>query len=146
MVGYRDERYRSLGWASARLDDLAAFIPARLTWLLMAARRVDPESGRSAALRIGWRDGRKHPSPNAAWGEAAMAGRWASSLGGLSTYGGVPGVKPRLGDPGEAIGPRTVRRAVRVMRGAAVLAVVARLGASAPGCSRGGLTGAPAGC
>ena len=74
MVGYRNERYRHLGWASARLDDLVGLVPARLTWLLIAAAALVRGERAGRRLRLGWRDGRKHPSPNAAWGEAAMAG------------------------------------------------------------------------
>jgi adenosylcobinamide-phosphate synthase len=77
-----------------------------------------------AAFRIGWRDGRKHPSPNAGWGEAAMAGALGVQLGGPARYGGVPGFKPLLGDPGATIGPTTVRRAVGLMWFAAAMAVV----------------------
>jgi adenosylcobinamide-phosphate synthase len=124
MVGYRDARHRDIGWASARLDDLAALIPARLTWLLIALAALLRGERAGAALRIGWRDGRKHPSPNAAWGEAAMAGALGVRLGGPATYGGVPSVKPFLGDPGDPIDPATVRRAVGVLRTVAVLAIV----------------------
>ena len=133
MVGYRDARYRHLGWASARLDDLACLVPARLTWLLLAAAAALRGERGGAALRIGWRDGRKHPSPNSAWGEAAMAGALGVRLGGPASYGGVPGVKPRLGDPGAAIGPATVRRAVRLAWVAAALATALAWGASALG-------------
>lgn len=124
MVGYRNERYRDVGWASARLDDLAVLLPARLSWLLMTIAAWGLGERPAGAFRIGWRDGRKHPSPNAAWSEAAMAGALNVRLGGPASYGGVPGFKPYLGDPGDAIGPRTVRRAVRLMRGTAGLAVV----------------------
>ena len=82
MVGYRNERYRRLGWASARLDDLAALIPARLTWLLIAVAAGLLGENARGAIRIGWRDGRNHPSPNAAWSEAAMAGALGVQLGG----------------------------------------------------------------
>jgi adenosylcobinamide-phosphate synthase len=122
MVGYRDERYRRLGWASARADDLVGLLPARLTWLFISAASAIVGESPLVALRTGWRDGRKHPSPNAAWGEAAMAGALGVQLGGLSLYDGVLSEKPRLGDPGGPIGPGTVRRAVRVMTVASVLA------------------------
>jgi adenosylcobinamide-phosphate synthase len=82
-----------------------------------------------AALRIGWRDGRKHPSPNAAWAEAAMAGALGVQLGGPATYRGVASFKPMLGDRAAAIDSATVRRAVRLMRIAAVLAIVLAWGA-----------------
>ncbi len=122
MVGYQDARYRNLGKVAARLDDLANLAPARLTWLLIAlAASLLGERGR-AAFRVGWRDGRKHPSPNAAWGEAAMAGALGVQLGGRSTYAGTPVDKPRLGDPGPPIDRLTVRRAVRVMQVVALIA------------------------
>src|SRR5262249_32184662 len=85
-VGYQNEQYREFGWASARAGDFANWLPARLPWLLLAlaaGRRA------GAALRSGWRDGRKHPSPNSAWGEAAVAGALGVQLGGMNTYGGV---------------------------------------------------------
>jgi adenosylcobinamide-phosphate synthase len=131
MVGYRNDRYRDVGWASARLDDLAALVPARLTWLLIAAAALIVGERPAGALRIGWRDGRKHPSPNAGWGEAAMAGALGVQLGGPATYGGVPSFKPLLGERGEPIGPATVRRSVRVMHAAAGLAVLLAWGVRA---------------
>lgn len=123
MVGYRDSRYRHLGFASARLDDLAALLPARLTWLLIALASLLCGEGALAALRIGWRDGRKHPSPNAAWGEAAMAGALGVQLGGPTCYGGDTHLKPLLGEPDGPIDSATVARAVRLMHVAALLAV-----------------------
>jgi adenosylcobinamide-phosphate synthase len=131
MVGYRNARYVRLGWASARLDDLAALVPARLTWLLIALASLIVGEHAGAAFRIGWRDGRKHPSPNAAWGEAAMAGALGIALGGPATYGGVASLKPTLGDPGNPINPATVRRAVRVLWVASTLAALLAWGMSA---------------
>ena len=83
MVGHRNERYEQFGWASARLDDVLNWIPARLTALLIAGaaflvRRADPENAWGMALR----DGKKHASPNAGWPEAAFAGALGFSLGG----------------------------------------------------------------
>jgi adenosylcobinamide-phosphate synthase len=124
MVGYRNERYRHFGWASARADDLANWVPARLTWLLLAlAAPLTGHNGRQA-LRIGWRDGRKHPSPNAAWAEAAMAGALGVQLGGPATYQGVPSLKPTLGDPAAPLTLEAARRAIKVMQICAWLALV----------------------
>jgi adenosylcobinamide-phosphate synthase len=122
MVGYRNASYRYLGRVSARLDDLANVVPARLTWLLLSLAAGLVGSRGIEALRIGWRDGRKHPSPNAAWGEAAMAGALGVRLGGRSSYRGVSSDKPLLGDPIGPITRETVLRAVLVMQIAAVLA------------------------
>src|SRR4029077_9584247 len=119
MVGYRNARYRYMGRVSARLDDLANLVPARLTWLLITLAAGLMGNRGIAALRIGWRDGRKHPSPNAAWGEAAMAGALGVRLGGRSTYGSIPSDKPFLGDPIAPITRETVPRAVLVMQIAA---------------------------
>jgi adenosylcobinamide-phosphate synthase len=123
MVGYRTERYLYFGWASARADDVANFVPARLTWLLLALAALLTGQRGGAALRIGWRDGRKHPSPNAGWAEAAMAGALGVQLGGPSTYGGKLSVKPHLGDLGEPLTPATVVQAMRLMLVTAVLAL-----------------------
>jgi adenosylcobinamide-phosphate synthase len=124
MVGYRDERYVDLGWASARLDDLASWLPARLTWLLLAVGALLVRERAVDALRIGWRDGREHPSPNSAWGEAALAGALRVRLGGPATYGGVLHIKPSLGEAIEPIEAATVRRGVRVLWAASAVAVV----------------------
>jgi adenosylcobinamide-phosphate synthase len=115
MVGYRSERYRRFGWASARTDDLANLLPARLTYLLIALAALLTRGDAWGALRVGWRDGRKHPSPNSAWAEAAMAGALGLRLGGPATYHGVPSIKPHLGDPGEPLTADTVGRAIRLM-------------------------------
>ncbi|MDB5350472.1 MAG: cobalamin biosynthesis protein CobD [Planctomycetota bacterium] len=123
MVGYRNPRYRDFGWASARLDDVMGFLPARLTWLLMGLSALILGERPLSAIRLGWRDGRNHPSPNSAWSEAAMAGALGIQLGGMSTFAGIASPKPLLGDPGDPIDPRTVRRAVRVMLLASWIAI-----------------------
>jgi adenosylcobinamide-phosphate synthase len=122
-VGYRNERYRLFGWASARADDVANFVPARLTWLLMSAAALLCGERGGAALRVGWRDGRKHPSPNAAWSEATMAGALGVQLGGVSRYQGIESLKPTLGDGIDPLDTGTVRRALLVMRITAWLAL-----------------------
>ncbi|MCA1961955.1 MAG: adenosylcobinamide-phosphate synthase CbiB [Desulfomonile sp.] len=109
--GYKNERYLEFGRLSARIDDAANFVPARLTALLVpvAARLLGEKS--SGACRVFLRDRRKHPSPNAGQTEAAVAGALGVQLGGLSFYGGHPSNKPTLGDPVEAIEPAHILRA-----------------------------------
>lgn len=107
MVGYRNLRYERFGWAAARLDDVANWVPARVTGVLVAAF-----SGR-AAWRVLLRDGGKHPSPNAGRCEAAFAGALGVRLGGVNEYGGRVERRPEMGD-GRAPEVRDIGRAVRL--------------------------------
>jgi adenosylcobinamide-phosphate synthase len=88
MVGYRNERYEAFGWAAARLDDLANFLPARLAGIIfvLSAFILPNASGRAALVAMR-RDAPKHGSPNAGWPEAAMAGALGLSLAGPRVYG-----------------------------------------------------------
>ncbi len=119
-AGRRSNRRSPMGGTSAVLDDLANLIPSRITWLLIALSAALLGEDGASALRIGWRDGRKHRRPHAAWGEAAIAGALGVQLGGRSTLGGVAAVRPLLGDPVGMIDRSTVRRAVRLMQVAAI--------------------------
>jgi adenosylcobinamide-phosphate synthase len=121
MVGYRNERYIEFGRASARFDDLANFIPARITGLLMVA--AAPLFGLPArnAWRIMRRDGRNHSSPNSGIPEAAVAGALGIRLGGTNLYGGRPVEKPTIGDAVKQISQASWRGAVRLMYGAEAL-------------------------
>ncbi len=107
MVGYKNERYINLGRASARLDDIANFVPARITGILIVLSvglcRVFVKAGTSLstagkAFAIMMRDGGNHSSPNSGIPEAAMAGGLGIMLGGPSTYGGMLVEKPWIGD------------------------------------------------
>jgi adenosylcobinamide-phosphate synthase len=131
MVGYRNERYLEFGRASARFDDLANFVPARITGLLMVA--AAPLFGLSAknAWRIMRRDGRNHSSPNSGIPEAAVAGALGIRLGGTNLYGGRQVVKPTIGDSVQQISQESWRGAVRLMYGAEVLLVVGWLAIAA---------------
>ena len=120
MVGYRMHPYAELGWASARLDDLANLAPARLTALLVAG-----VSGRPLrTLWIARRYGPLTKSPNAGWAEAAFAGALGSRLGGSNSYGGVIREGPLLGE-GAPPGPEEIRHSVGLMRRCCALFVAA---------------------
>ncbi|MEW6356536.1 MAG: adenosylcobinamide-phosphate synthase CbiB [Planctomycetota bacterium] len=97
--GYKDERYIDFGWVSAKVDDVVNYIPARLTAPLVAIAAVLLRCRVMAALRILFRDGRKHASPNAGLTEAAVAGALGVQLGGLNYYDGEAVEKPTIGDP-----------------------------------------------
>lgn len=122
MVGYRNERYLYFGRASARLDDLANFLPARLAALLLVfAAFLCGEDGRGA-FRIWRRDRRKHSSPNSAQCEAAMAGALGLRLCGPASYFGLVHDKPWLGDGLREIVPGDIRRACRLELAGSLLA------------------------
>jgi adenosylcobinamide-phosphate synthase len=129
MVGYRSERYERFGWASARLDDVLNWVPARLTAALTVL--AAPVAGGSAtgAWRSWLRDGAAHPSPNAGRCEAALAGALGIRLGGRNVYGSRVEDRPPLGD-GQPPVRADIRRATRLSRAvwtaAAVLAAAVR--------------------
>jgi adenosylcobinamide-phosphate synthase len=115
MVGYRNDRYRQFGWASARMDDLLNFVPARFTALLMIL--AAPLCGLSlpGALMIARRDRRKHPSPNSGHPEAAAAGALGVRLGGTSHYQGRISHKEFIGDPVVPLDQRAYAGMIRLM-------------------------------
>ena len=97
--GYKNERYLEFGWAPARLDDLANFIPARLTALIIPVAAAVLKLSPLNSFRILFRDRKKHPSPNSGMSEAAVAGALNVQLGGLNYYFGQPSFRPTMGDP-----------------------------------------------
>lgn len=92
MIGYKNERYLHFGWCAARLDDLANFIPARLTALIMIMVTLSLNG-----FRFVCKYGNKHASPNSGYPEAALAGILNCRLGGPNTYGGIVVEKPYIG-------------------------------------------------
>ncbi len=125
MVGYRTERYRHFGWCGARLDDVLNLVPARMTWLLIAAAAV-PVAGASGreALRWGWRQHAVVPGPNAGWSEAALAGAIRRRLVGPIRLGGRLVTDVWIGDPAAVSGgsAEDYRRALVTVLLAAFLA------------------------
>ena len=122
MVGYRSARYLRFGWASARLDDVANWLPARVTAALTAA--CAPLVGKTSpaeVLRITLRDGGNHPSPNAGRCEAAFAAALGVRLGGANVYSGVAETRPELGE-GSTPEPADIRRAIVLSRAVTVSA------------------------
>ncbi|WP_345788072.1 adenosylcobinamide-phosphate synthase CbiB [Desulfotomaculum copahuensis] len=124
MVGYRNERFRDLGWFSARLDDAANFLSARWTALCLLAAAWLSGRRTGEAWRAVRRDAPAHPSPNSGWPEAAMAGALGVRLGGLNYYGGRAQMRAYMGEPHLHLQPDHVRQAVDMMYLAAALAVL----------------------
>ncbi|MGH7229926.1 MAG: adenosylcobinamide-phosphate synthase CbiB [Nitrospiraceae bacterium] len=123
MIGHRDTKYRDLGWASARFDDVANWIPARITGLLLVLAAGIWTRTMRQAWRMVRRDGGKHPSPNSGRPEAAMAGALGVQLGGTNVYDGKPSDRPRLGDALTPLRPARITTALGLMGVASLLAV-----------------------
>jgi adenosylcobinamide-phosphate synthase len=121
--GYKNARYLRFGWFSARADDVANYVPARLTVWLMAAGALCTGLAAPAVLRISRRDGRKHASPNAGLPEAA--GALGVELGGPVYRAGVLVEGPVLGGGEASLHRGHIRRAVILMLATTVLAAAA---------------------
>ena len=128
MIGHRTIRYKAFGWAAARIDDLANFVPARLTGFLFAVVAQSP----SAAWSCMAGDARRHRSMNAGWPEAAMAGALGVRLSGPRVYQGSVAEEPWLNegarDPrAEDIlaGLKLYRRAMILLAGALIILALA---------------------
>lgn len=121
MVGYLDEKYRDIGWSSAKLDDVWNYLPARLTGCLLSLGAALCGLDGKSAFRIMRRDHRHHKSPNCAWSEAAAAGALHVQLGGTHLYFGKPVAKPTIGDDLRAPKREDIRATVRMMYAASGL-------------------------
>lgn len=122
MYGHKDEARLYFGRASAYVDDGANWIPARMSaFLLAVAAKFVGEDARGA-LRTAVAQGRDHPSPNAGYPEAAMAGALSVQLGGENVYPGGRSFRPYLGEAKRPLNAERVRAAVRVMQAGALVA------------------------
>ena len=119
MIGYRTERYKDFGCWAARIDDIANFIPARLTGLLMVLA-----AGKPQLVGFVWRNGRKHASPNSGYPEAALAGVLDCRFGGPHYYFGELFDKPYIGENARELTTADMQKAVRINRIAEILAIV----------------------
>lgn len=115
MIGYRNERYREFGWATARLDDLVNWLPARLAGLILVVASPLAGCSPARAWRIMIRDGRKHESPNAGIGKAAIAGALGVQIGGPAQYGDVIVERPFIGDHLHPLTPSLIRETARLL-------------------------------
>ena len=122
MIGHADSRYFYFGKATARLDDAANFLPARLTALgIVAASRFIDEGTPQAAWQTWKRDGRKHKSPNAGHPESAMAGALHARLGGVNVYEGEVVLSPQMGREFLPPSVTQTKRAIRLVSLVAIL-------------------------
>lgn len=121
MIGYRNEKYRWLGTCAARLDDIANFIPARISALFMTAAAFMLGFDGKSAWKIYRRDRHNHKSPNAAQTEAVMAGALQVQLAGDAWYFGELYKKPTIGDPIRPVRREDIPAACRLEYGAVIL-------------------------
>ncbi len=109
MIGYKTERYKDFGCWAAHIDDVANWIPARLTALLMVL-----SAGRPGLLRFVHKYGRQHASPNSGFPESALAGILDCRFGGTHTYFGQEFYKPYIGENPRDLTSDDARRAIRI--------------------------------
>lgn len=123
MIGYRNARYKDFGCWAARMDDVANYLPARLTVLLIVL-----VSGRWSLLKFVAHYGRMHASPNSGYPEAALAGILNCRFGGPHDYFGETVYKPFIGDNPRPLSSRDMRVAIRINRGAELLMILLMIG------------------
>ena len=119
MIGYRNERYKDFGCFAARLDDVANYLPARLTALLMVLA-----SGRISLIKFVWKYGDQHASPNSVYPEAALAGILDCRFGGPHNYFGQEVWKPFIGEHERLFTTSDMQVSVRINRLAEVGMVI----------------------
>ena len=122
MIGYKTERYRDFGCWAAHIDDIANYLPARLTAILMVVT-----SGRAGLLQFVWKNGRNHASPNSGYPEAALAGILDCRFGGPHYYFGQLFDKPYIGTNDRLLTTADMHRAVSINRRAETLMMAALL-------------------
>lgn len=124
MLGYKNEKYFYFGRVAARLDDVANFIPARLTAMLFIGAASILKLNVKNAFDMMKRDAQKHPSPNGGWAEATVAGALNIRLGGVNYYFGQPHFRAYMGEPLENLEAVHILGAIRMMYTATILFLI----------------------
>lgn len=127
MVGYKNDKYLHFGWASAKLDDVLGFFPARFTGglIVIASLVLGMDFKRAAHVLV--RDRNNHASPNSPYAEAPAAGALRIQLGGKATYFGITTEKPTFGDDMEHIRAYHIKKAVRLLYATSALSLIVLL-------------------
>jgi adenosylcobinamide-phosphate synthase len=124
MIGHRTARYEAFGFASAKLDDVVMWVPARLSVLLIAGASLAlPGASALAALKAAWRDARGHRSPNAGWPEAALAGALGFQLSGPRLYHGVEVQDAFMGEGRRELNAADIRKSLKLYRNACLIQI-----------------------
>ncbi len=123
MVGYKNDKYINFGWASAKIDDLANYIPARITAILIVLASFILKLNYKNSFKILIRDKRNHTSPNAGYPESAVAGALGIQLGGTNIYFGKKVEKPTLGDNLREVEIDDINKTIGIMYGSSFLGI-----------------------
>ncbi|TSI10144.1 adenosylcobinamide-phosphate synthase CbiB [Lysinibacillus sp. BW-2-10] len=116
MVGYKNDTYMQFGKVSARLDDMANFIPSRITGLLILLFTKNKTNRPLKERFTNWLvDAKKHPSPNSGYLEAATAYQLGIRLGGYNTYKGIMSFRAYMGKPTETLQASHIKEAITHM-------------------------------
>jgi len=122
MVGYKNEKYKDFGWFSARIDDVANIIPARLTGaVLIPVSALFLGYDFKNSWKVFFRDRYNHASPNSAQSESAVAGALGIQFGGATSYFGRLIEKPTIGDKKKEFELSDIKRNIKLMYGSSIL-------------------------
>ena len=123
-VGYKNDKYYYLGFASAKIDDIANYIPARLGVVLLSLGSLFAGFNFKDALKLGIRDRKNHKSPNCAFSEGAVAGALGIQLGGTNVYFGKEVYKPTIGDKTREIEIEDIVRTNKIMYSSSIISII----------------------
>lgn len=124
MVGYKNSKYINFGWASARLDDIANWIPARITGVLFVCIAFIQGYSGLNAFKTWMRDAHKHPSPNGGIPEASLAGALGIRLGGVNYYHGMESFRAYMGEELRIMEKNDILKTIRLMKGSTILVLI----------------------
>lgn len=124
MVGYKNEKYGDIGFVSAKIDDIANFIPARITPFFMMIASFILGFNSKKSIKIAMRDRKNHKSPNCAYAEGAVAGALEVQLGGTNMYFGEKVYKPTIGDKDRDLEAEDILRTNKIMYLTSFIALV----------------------
>lgn len=127
MVGYKNDKYKNFGWASARIDDCANFLPARISGFLLALSSGLAGSDPINSFKVFLRDGKKNPSPNSGMPEAAIAGALGVRLGGLNSYNSLTTMKPFIGDGRNVLSIMHIKESIKIAYIASFLSAISAI-------------------
>lgn len=124
MVGYKNDKYINLGFASAKIDDIANYIPARICIIFMTIASLILRFNYKNCFKISIRDRKNHKSPNCAYPEGAVAGALGIQLGGTNIYFGKPVYKPTIGDKYREIEIEDIKKTNKIMYLSSILSLI----------------------